>query len=281
MSERAELYLLFPVSAELENDNEPLYLNRISIVNVKDVDLLYDRILENQLFFNNENYYGYFDSKNLEAYLYPIKVLGDDCYPSRERRIRLLVNRWGTDWRKTKKINSINQCFNCTISDDTLSVVAEKKVSNPENSFLILDCDAIKNSESIKVSLGISGYEIKIDKHKLDIQGIAEWFRYNRRPRRIYKHNPKHGENGKGQMHNKGENVSVLMCSIEEATEMLHMATKIDEDNKSLYYYDNSRSKYIAFKCDNYIKQSYHAYHTDNEKEVPEEVKKKLKIILI
>lgn len=279
MGERAEIYLLLPVSNELECDNEPLYLNRVDILSGEDIDLLCNKIAEKQSLFSNENYYGYFDSKNLDAYLYPVIELGDDCYPSKERTIRLLMSKWGEDWRKSNTVMSKNKCFNCDISDDTLSLVAEKKKVDINSTFLILDYDAIKNSDDIIVHLAVNGGEIEIDRRVLAVREIANWFIYNRRPVRVYNHNDKHGENGTGQKNNKGEIVSVLRCSIEEAAAMLHLATKVEGDNKPLYYFDKNYSQYIVFKCDNYIQQSYHAYHTDNEDEVPEEVKRKLRLI--
>jgi len=90
---------------------------------------------------------------------------------------------------------------------------------------------------------------------------------------REYHWSEKHGENGSGVRHNKGEIVSPLLCSRQEADTILKAAVgyyKTDE----MYGYDPKHEKFVVFKSEGELTpKRYHAYHPIDQGEVPEEVK--------
>jgi len=90
------------------------------------------------------------------------------------------------------------------------------------------------------------------------------------RAKRIYNHNPKHGENGLAVIPNKNEVVSPLEGSIAEAEDLLVHAVSTSAKNE-FYAYDNIREKFIVFKADT---ATFHGYHPIDQNEVPQAVKK-------
>ena len=99
---------------------------------------------------------------------------------------------------------------------------------------------------------------------------MIDFIKSNRRAR-IYNHNPKHGENGKGMLSNKDETVSPLECSITEARELIKDAISTTMTNE-LYAYDKARNKFIVYKAES--TNIYHGYHPIDQSEVPDNVKK-------
>lgn len=98
-------------------------------------------------------------------------------------------------------------------------------------------------------------------------------------PVRKFKHNPKHDR--VRPKANKDEDVSILECSHERATSLLCKAIgKTTANDKKLFYFDETVAKYIIFY--RHANQEYHAYHTNDENEIPhsikEEITRKLKI---
>lgn len=107
---------------------------------------------------------------------------------------------------------------------------------------------------------------------------MHEWFSNNRKPKRIYNYNPKHGENGVGNRKDE----SPLLCSRQEAETLLPNAVGTSVD-AALFYYDKKHGHYIEFKNENTAINSYHAFHiADNIvcHRVPKEVIKKIKLII-
>ncbi len=89
-------------------------------------------------------------------------------------------------------------------------------------------------------------------------------------PERKFRHNPKHDR--VRPIANKGETVSILDCSHERAYKLLCSAIgEHTANDRRLFNFDTENRKYIIFyRHDN---QEYHAYHTDNENEIPQSVK--------
>ena len=150
------------------------------------------------------------------------------------------------------------------IKDDTLCEMTERKfVSKDESTFLLINYDAFScASETIITKRNQD--EVELNVRNADIKNISKWYETNRKPQRIFNLNPKHGENGKGaHPGNKGEKVSVLMCSRGEAKNMLLKA--ICSDPKVLYFFDKTHNQYIEFKCES--KNTYHGFHLDELEE--------------
>lgn len=267
----SELFLLLPRYKEVTG--QPGYISSIDIMPEAEIKRVIKTLDEICLYIENENCEGYYDAENVTAFLYPIEV-AEDCYPNVITRMRMIMNKWGENWRtqKEQKDTESYMYFCLPIKDDTLCEITERKiVSEDNNSFLLVNLNAFPcASDIICVKRGQT--EIRLDVRMADVRGISLWFATNRKPQRGFNPNPKHGENGKGaHPSNKGNKVSILMCSKEEAEQMLHKA--VGTDLRTLYYFDRKYNQYIEFKCE--CENTYHAFHLDaeDEKRVPEPVK--------
>jgi hypothetical protein len=128
----------------------------------------------------------------------------------------------------------------------SVPILVNRSSLNPPRAMHILELDTFKDNKDLVAHI------------------IENWFQ------RTYNHNPKHGENGKNVKHNKGEDVSPLECSIEEASQLLKFA--VSTRNKAeLYVYDDPRKKFIVYKAES--EHVYHGYHPIDQDEVPQEVK--------
>jgi hypothetical protein len=107
-------------------------------------------------------------------------------------------------------------------------------------------------------------------------EAIGHYHR-NRRGR-VYNWNRKHGDINRNVIPNKGEVVSRLECTIEEATVLLESALGYRKSNE-LYVFDEQRRKYMVFKCDP-SDNSFHSYHPIDQDEVHVDVKTFLNAII-
>ena len=276
--EHSELFLLLPRYEEAEG--QPDYIRLKSVMTVAEILEVIESIDGICRFIANENYKGYYDADNVSAFLYPVEAM-EECYPNIKTRMRMVMSKWGENWR-TQKVqkDTVNYMYYCIpIKDDTLCEMTERKfVSTDESTFLLINYDAFScASETIITKRNQD--EVELNVRNADIKTISKWYETNRKPQRIFNLNPKHGENGKGaHPGNKGEKVSVLMCSRGEAKNMLLKA--IGSDPKVLYFFDKTHNQYIEFKCES--KNTYHGFHLDkiDEKRVPEEIKNMIKKLI-
>ncbi|MCG8322068.1 MAG: hypothetical protein MI921_21395 [Cytophagales bacterium] len=106
---------------------------------------------------------------------------------------------------------------------------------------------------------------------------IGMWFAKERIPSRNFHVIEKHGENRSEERRVKGELISPLKCSRNEAQKLLHLA--IGESIKELYNFDQKHNNYIVFKHEGENPQNmYHGYHLPLEtKEIPDNLKEELK----
>ena len=224
-------------------------------------------------FIANENYEGYYDADNVYAFLYPVRI-AEDCYPNIMTRMRIVLNKWGENWRmqKVQKDTEDYMYYCLPIKDDTLCEMTERKyVSVDASTFLLVNFNAFACSTEI-IRTKRNQNEIELDVRSFDLKLLSKWYEVNRKPQRIFNLNPKHGENGKGaHPSNNGQKVSILMCCKEEATRLLYKA--IGEDPKTLYYFDKQCSQYIEFKRES--ENIYHGFHLDaeDERRVPRHIK--------
>lgn len=269
--EHSELFLLLPRYED--TIGQPDYIKSKSVMAENEILKVIGNIDEICSFIANENYKGYYDADNISAFLYPVETM-EECYPQIKTRVRIVMNRWGENWR-TQKVqkNTETYMYYCLpIKDDTLCEISERKViSGNVNTFLLVNYDAFSCTTG-KIRTKRNMDDVELDVRNAEISSISEWYKTNRKPQRIFNLNPKHGENGKGAHPcNKGEKVSILMCSRGEAKDMLSKA--IGKDLKVLYFFDKRHKRYIEFKheCNNI----YHGFHLDmvDEKRVPEDIK--------
>ncbi len=265
-----EIFMLFPVYEDASNT--PCYIKKVDLKPAKYYDnhiSIIDKILQ---VLSIENYSGYYDSENVDAFLLPIDVV-EDYYPNIRTRFRRLMSRWGENWRmcsKQEETDSFDYFFT-PIKNDTFCEVTKRYYSNKCNSYLIINHDAFLCKRDV-IETKYKGTIYSINVVSPDIKKIVHWFSLNRHPQRVYNWNPKHGENGKGAFpFNKGYKVSVLMCSNEEVSDMLNHA--LGEDTKTLYYYDCNHQQYIEFKHES--ENVYHAFHLDecDECRIPKQIK--------
>lgn len=269
--EHSELFLLLPKYEDVEE--QPEYIKSTNIMTEDEFLKVINKIDEICMLISNENYKGYYDAENVSAFLYPAKTL-KKSYPNTITRMRMVMNKWGENWR-TQKVqkDTVKYMYYCIpIKDDTLCEMTERKfVSKDESTFLLINYDAFScASETIIIKRNQD--EVKLNVRNADIKNISKWYETNRKPQRIFNLNPKHGENGKGaHPGNKGEKVSVLMCNKEEAKNMLLKA--IGTDLRVLYFFDQVHNQFIEFKRES--ENTYHGFHLDatDEKRVPEDIK--------
>ena len=90
-----EIFLVFPVYEDALNT--PHYINKVNLKPAtyydKHISIIY-KILE---VFGIENYIGYYDSDNIDAFLLPINIV-EDYYPNIRTRIRRVLSLWGENW---------------------------------------------------------------------------------------------------------------------------------------------------------------------------------------
>ena len=228
----------------------------------------------------NENYKGYYDADNISAFLYPVKIV-EDCYPNVLTLMRKVMNRWGENWRlqKKQKITEKYMYYCLPITNDTLCEMIERKYTSKDGStFLLVNFDAFSClTETIQTKRNQD--QVILDVRNAKINSILEWYKINRKPQRMFNLNPKHGENGKGaHPSNKGEKVSVLMCSRGEARDMLLKALGVDL--RVLYFYDKTHNQYIEFRRES--DNTYHGFHLDtiDEVRVPRSIKKMIEKLI-
>ena len=215
-------------------------------------------------FFSYENYEGFYDSRNMQAFMIPVDSL-KDCYPKVSTLLRRKISNWGSDWRKFKTLadQDVYKFLGTELVDDVLCEVANRQQENPENTYLIVDDDALV-LQTDELELLFKGKVVLIDRRALEVKPLACWFECNRRPVRKFHLNPKHGENGKGaHPEHKGDKVSVLLCSGDEAAVLLNKAIGVNAESKTLFFRDVNRDKYIEFKCEG--NQVFHGFHLDDE----------------
>lgn len=269
--EHSELFLLLPGYEDVEG--QPMYIRTKGLMSKDEILKVIKNIDEIHQFIENENYKGYYDADNVSSFLYPVETL-EDCYPDIRNFMRIVISQWGENWRR-EKVQKDTESYmfdGLPIKDDTLCEMAERKAVATDGSvFLLVNQDAFSDTvRAIRVKRNQTEWELEV--RKADFKSVLNWYETNRKPQRIFNLNPKHGENGKGaHPANKGEKVSVLMCSREEAKNMLLKA--IGKDEKVLYFYDQVHNQYIEFKRES--ANTYHGFHLDvmDETRVPKEIK--------
>lgn len=273
----SELFIMFPSYEEVEE--KPHYIKSVDVMSMEELSKMVGRLEEIICFFRNENYDGYYDGKNVQAFLCPLEI-AEDYYPNMQTRFRVMMKQWGENWRNDRKQSDTEKYYyyHMEIKDDTLcELTKRKKDSGDECAFLLINQEAFSCYEDrIRTKCNDDDFEIEV--RKAEIKSIAQWFESNRIPQRCFRLNPKHGELGKGaHPSNKGEKVSVLMCSRGEAGNLLKKA--IGEDLKTLYFYDTNYNHYIEFKRES--ENVYHAFHLEktDEQRIPNKIKEAIRML--
>ena len=121
----------------------------------------------------------------------------------------------------------------------------------------------------------------------MSISHVFEWLSNHHKPLRVYEWNEKHGANGIGaHKGNKGDEVSLLLCSISHAEELLPRAIG-EPMYDTLYCFDTEHDKYMEFQAGckyahlqpDAIERPYHSYHINDSSRVPKRVAYKIKTL--
>lgn len=275
---KTELFILLPeyIDAKISD-----YTKNADIVEDSELSAYFQEIYSVVDFFEHEIYDGYYDSENIKAFLYPIEIL-KDYYPCKERLLRLFLKKWGEDWRACK-VQNVQDTYKYygvhVITDDTLCEMTKRKHEDSDKAYLLISHNALHCDDEL-LRTSCNTVDIELQSLSPDIKNITSWFESSRIPQRTFNLNPKHGESGVGAYpSNKGEKVSVLLCSKGAANSLLKKAVGINTYDRTMYYYDVKHKRYIEFKHE--ANFNYHGFHLDDEdaKRVPKTVIKKLKVL--
>lgn len=246
-------------SEKLFDDNEiSKYIHKIEIFND---------------FFTHENYQAYYDVRNIVAFSLPLEEI-EECYPNQKTYLRSVLREW-ENWRETplQCEKDTYRLHSCPIADDSFCEIAKRQTLNPENAYLLINHQAFECKKKF-IEIDCNDVKLQVMTCHINIRDVAEWFTCYRKPQRIYNWNPKHGENGKrAHPENKGDKVSTLLCSKEEAYELLKKAIGI-YPHTTLFYYDRKHLHYMEFKKEN--AQTFHSFHIEDESRVPKSIKEKI-----
>lgn len=237
-------------------------------------------------FFSDENCCLIYDAKNVEAFSYPMRML-PECYPSRERFLHIALNGL-ENWRANRKSgqNDVFVVNGSNIKDEIRAEIACRIRSHPNDSYLLV----VQTPKYVAKQWHLSDENgtCCIDSQPLSIKTNFEWLASHHHPIRCYNWNPKHGENGTGaHPGNKGEKVSVLLCSREHAEKIMQKAIGIS-DYDHLYCYDEEQGYYMEYVAEckfehlppNATTRKYHSFHLESDESIPNRVKKKLGILM-
>ena len=126
------------------------------------------------------------------------------------------------------------------------------------NSFLLIK----SNSDYCKIEC----------KNINNIDDIVNWI--SKTEQRTFNVNPKHGENGRGNQLNQ----SILVCSKEDAQQLLNAAIPFMEKGKNLFNYDKTHNMYIMFYFEgNNPQKQWHGFHLDKkdwDSKIPNQIRK-------
>lgn len=234
----------------------------------------------------------YYDSEELKIFIEQISLISDagDFYLTNPK---MLFYDWlqnATDWRKSPKQNPNHYYFAWVVESQSVvsqqnKVIAEL-IEHALSSQIGLLVNFFQKLPSRGFHLSFKDYIPHDDHnpmfvkifHATNQEELEKWLFANRTPR-LFNLNPKHGENRQEIRYEKGEEISPLRCSKEEAQQLLQNALG-HLGVRDLFNYDKIHQKFIIFKDDNTPQNSYHGFHVENESKVPQRVRQLLKFKL-
>lgn len=267
--ENSYFFILLPhISSSISN---PFYLKVYQTVSPQSVKAIVASLTDTELFFDYEDYETFYDGEDLSAI---IKLLdnNDDYLGLSALLLDAVKNceNWRDDVRQGDETYKYK---GKAITGDTLCEMAARYNADDSSTYCILNKGEFSaNADEIVVSMYDKTFRFSC--LEMNVREMAEWLEINRRPKRQYHWNKKHGENGLGaQSQQKGNPVSILYCSREEASEMLHKAVGVSGDRR-LFWLDNKHHRYMVFMCE--IGCCYHSFHVEDSGEVPLEAREKI-----
>lgn len=279
-------FLLFPLSEFKKNDiylsNDDLIMDNESLKEyfsdfIQSIDLLH-REKNTNVFYDSENIINFLknttsDDDELEYLRNFSEIFSDE-----------LFKVGAINWRENETEDESSRYYLWDIHSEnvsrliscTLSEVTERKLRNERDEFVLLNLSAFL-LERDKLTLFKDNIAIPKFPKFIFIQSVQnknelkKWLKINRQPR-IFRLNPKHGENGKGMKQNKGEVVSPLLGSSDEAQHILNSAIGDTGNSFKLYYWDEKYKHYMMFMDERTEDNIYHGFHVKNKSEIPEQI---------
>jgi hypothetical protein len=144
-----QLFIVFPEYVEKGNIATAPYIKTIDILDsnvTQEYINKFERIIS---FFSYEDYDGYYDTKNLEAFSKPLEIV-DDCYPGQKTALRNTIKKWGNNWRNEAiGDNGQNYYFySILLIDDTLTEIARRKRQIKDTAFLVVNNEGLDHKEN-------------------------------------------------------------------------------------------------------------------------------------
>lgn len=274
--DKTSLFIIFQEYADSSSHaTSPIIKSHDKIDEERDCNY-FKTFLDDIEFFRYEVIDRFYDSNNLNAALYPYKILEEEYkqdgeYPNIALTVVSSLKAYGfEDTRQYDDIGNGKEYLFHNI-DVTNTIIGKAAM---ENGHIDIDChqqechhiSVLLQKESIDQSL-VSNCELNSKRGKKHINIVSsleelyEWLCENRLPQRIYIYNPKHGDSGhKAQTLPKGKKAAQLETDQKTTQQLLNKAIGTDT-HSALWYYDEERKKYIYFENQNEIRLAFHAYH--------------------
>ena len=271
--ENSYFFILLPhITSSVSN---PFYLKVYQTVSPESIKAIVASLMDIGQFFDYEDYETFYDGTELSAI---VKLLDqtDDYLGLSALLLDAVKNceNWRDDVRQGDETYKYK---GKSITGDTLCEIAARCNADGRSTYGILNKGEFSsNTDEIAVSRFDKTFRFSC--LEMNVREMTRWLETNRRPERQYHWNKKHGENGVGaQSQQKGNPVSILYCSREEASEMLNKAVGILGDRR-LFWYDSKRRRYMVFMWER--ESCYHSFHVEDSGEVPIEAREKLSRLL-
>lgn len=267
--ENSNFFILLPhINSPKSN---PFYLKVYQTVGSESVKAIVESLTTTEQFFDYEDYNTFYDGLELRAI---VRLLDQENDYLGLSALLLDAVKNSENWRdNAKQGNGKYKYKGKTITEDTLCELAARCSIDDSSTYGLLNKGEFSaNTNEVAVSMYDKSYCFSCI--EMNVREMAGWLEVNRRPKREYHWNKKHGENGVGaQSQQKGNTVSILYCSREEASEMLHKAVGVSGDRR-LFWYDSKHNRYMVFMCE--IGCSYHSFHVEDSSEVPNLIQEKI-----
>lgn len=261
------LFLLFPERADSKTTSA--FLVSRKRYTAKELSEFIKEMGEIVSSFNHENHRFLMDERNRSNFYNLLKEYdGKQDYPKIADTFLASMSYVGDVSIESAEKNAEFSFAGSPISNDIFCEAALRALDNPDNTYaLIAGLDIVDSPANVKVVKNGEDNEVSLDAIEPDVHTVYEWISTHRRPVRVYIPNPqKHGTDGKGaQKANKKDSVGVLLCSDEEAEELMHHALGLSNGAKKLFVYDFDKKKYMQFnKGSGNIDNNYHGWHLDS-----------------
>ncbi|MCM1451801.1 MAG: hypothetical protein NC102_06055 [Clostridium sp.] len=263
--ETCQLFIVFPEHKDLDKTSP--CIKEFTLLypdEVRDYIEFLDRMRERG---RAEHYLLYYDSKNIENFLFPMRELREN-YPNMETALLNSIHYFADDWRvEAIQDDSVEyKLYQIPVEDDSFCEICERQyqaeIASCDSTYAIINYNALDKQSKAVMNRG--AYSIDILILEAAIEDIEIWLQNNRRPAREYNWNKKHGESGKGAFkEHKNDSVAKLYCTIEHATKLLHRALGEDNEVGPLYAWDEECNRYMEFKRESKHSNKFHSYHLE------------------